>query len=640
MSLKENVAKTGNTEDNASQMWTLCKHAFYDLTHVSPVVFLFLLKECYYYGTCKASTKFRALQHQVHLVLSNDPKPEPATFIVQCMYVSPLFEDHSQGFTHLIISALRRFLKRSTTTTEDSLEVKDLVAHLLVDIIWGQIDHDEKIVMKLLEIFDVKLTNVEKAMCQIKEKHDLSCGTAKEFVEQYIVELVKSQLYMTAVTLIEQFSVYQYGQSFLLDMIQSNQFKAAEKWATFMGKQMLSTLVEEFIERNMLKNAYEIIKKNNLKQDFPDVYKRCKESSLKNLAEKGCWDVAEARINNDRQLMEYLVYLAMEAGYMEKVDELCDRYSLSRFLDINDDKHKTALFPAVPETSNLQGHYLNLDELLVESIIWVDEVEGLLDATRHIEGFKVIGLDCEWKPNYIKGSKPNKVSIMQIASEDSAFIFDLIKLHKEVPDILDDCLSRILLSPRILKLGYNFQCDAKQLAYSYEELRCFKNYEMLLDIQNVFKEPRGGLAGLTELEYAALDAVVLVHIFRHLPGQGHNKDKSEWKSCIMEVIQQRQAQSFCVGTRQIQLHEVQRRTIHDNRMRIQRNRDRASTNYKPSPRSERKPNNESRWNHDETKRKRRVAKYQLYETQGKAKSSLKEGFRSIKVTYMKIVANF
>ena len=36
-----------------------------------------------------------------------------------------------------------------------------------------------------------------------------------------------------------------------------------------------------------------------------------------------------------------------------------------------------------------------------------------------------------------------------------------------------------------------------------------------------------------QLEYAALDAVVLVHIFRHLPCQGHNKDKSEWKSCIV-----------------------------------------------------------------------------------------------------------
>lgn len=540
MGLEENLAET----DSASQMWTLCTHAFYDLTHVTPVLFMFLLKECYYYGTCKATAKFRALQQQIHLVLHNDPKPGPASFIVQCMYVSPLFEDHSQGFTHLIVSALRRFLKRSTTA-EDSLEVKDSAAHLLVDIIRGKIYHDEKIVVKLLEISDVKLTNIEKAMSKITENDDLSCGTAKEFVEQYIVELVKSQLYMIAVTLIEQFSINHYGQSFLLDMIQSNQFKAAEKWATFMGKPMISILVEKFVERNMLKDAYEIIKKNNLKQDFPDVYKRCKESSLKNLAEKGCWDVAEARTNNDRQLMEYLVYLAMEAGYMEKVDELCDRYSLDRFLDIK-----------VPETSNLQGRYLDLEELLVKNIVWVDGVEGLLDATRHIEEFKVIGLDCEWKPNYVKGSKPNKVSIMQIASENMAFILDLIKLHKEVPDILDDCLSRILLSPRILKLGYNFRCDVKQLAHSYQELKCFKNYEMLLDIQNIFKEPRGGLAGLTEkilgaslnktrrnsnweqrpltpnqLEYAALDAVVLVHIFHHLPGLGH--DKSEWKSCIV-----------------------------------------------------------------------------------------------------------
>ncbi|XP_061369829.1 uncharacterized protein LOC133312614 [Gastrolobium bilobum] len=544
MGLDENEAEVCNGKDDACQMWTLCTHAYYDLAHVSPVVFLFLLKECYFYGTCKATAKFRALQHQVFLVLHNDPKPGPAIFVVQCLYLSPLFENHSQGFTHLMISALRRFLKRSTTS-EDSLEVKDSAAHLLIDIIRGKICHDEKIVMKVLEIVDVKLTNIENAMCQIKKKHDLSCGTAIEFVEQYIFQLVESQLYMQAVTLIEHFSIRHYGQSLLLDMIQKNQFNAAEKWATFMGRPMLFILVEEFIERNMLKNAYETIQKNNLKQDFPEVYKRCKESSLKYLAEKGCWDVAEARTNNDRQLMEYLVYLAMEAGYAEKVNELCDRYSIDRFPDVK-----------VPETSIQQGRYLNLNELLVEDIIWVDEVEGLLDATSHIEDFKVVGVDCEWKPNYEKGSKPNKVSIMQIASEKMAFIFDLIKLHREAPDVLDNCLTRILLSPRILKLGYNFQCDMKQLARSYEELKCFKNYEMLLDIQNIFKEARGGLAGLAEkvlgaslnktrrnsnweqrpltpnqLEYAALDAVVLVHIFHHLPVQGH--DKFEWKSCIV-----------------------------------------------------------------------------------------------------------
>lgn len=42
---------------------------------------------------------------------------------------------------------------------------------------------------------------------------------------------------------------------------------------------------------------------------------------------------------------------------------------------------------------------------------------------------------------------------MQIASETKVYILDLIKLHGSAPDILDDCLTRILHSPRILKLG-------------------------------------------------------------------------------------------------------------------------------------------------------------------------------------------
>lgn len=52
---------------------------------------------------------------------------------------------------------------------------------------------------------------------------------------------------------------------------------------------------------------------------------------------------------------------------------------------------------------------MQLNELVLEDIIWVDEINGLRDATCHIEESKVVGIDCEWKPNYEKGSKPNKV---------------------------------------------------------------------------------------------------------------------------------------------------------------------------------------------------------------------------------------
>ncbi|BBH06499.1 Polynucleotidyl transferase, ribonuclease H-like superfamily protein [Prunus dulcis] len=431
------------------------------------------------------------------------------------------------------------------TSTWDSLEAKDLASQLFIDVVGGSVNHDERIVEKILEAFDIHLPNIDKVMC-LSAKNDCRFDTAKKFVEQYIFGLIESQSYMTAVTLLEHFSIRQSGQSFLLSMIESKQLKAADKWATFMGKPMLCVLVQEYFDRNMLKNAYEIIQKNNLQHEFPNVYHKYKESSLKKLAEKGCWDVAEARTNSNRQLLEYLVYLAMEAGYSEKVDELCDRYSLE-----------------VPEASLLHSRFLHLSELVVEGVFWVDEVNALHNATSHIEGCKVVGLDCEWKPNYVKGSKPNKVSIMQIASDKMVFIFDLIKLFNDIPDVLDDSLTRILQSPRILKLGYNFQCDMKQLAHSYEELECFKHYEMLLDIQNVFKEPRGGLSGLAkkilgvglnktrrnsnweqrpltqnQLEYAALDAAVLIHIFRHVHGhsqtaEGEGHRKLEWKSCIV-----------------------------------------------------------------------------------------------------------
>ncbi|KAG6646716.1 hypothetical protein CIPAW_07G027300 [Carya illinoinensis] len=506
----------------------------------------------HFLGTCKATMKFRALQQEVYQVLHNDPQPGPATFVIQCLYVLPIFGLYCEGFSHLIVSALRRFLKLGTDPA-DSLEAKDLATQLFLDIARGFVNHDERIVVKILEVFDIKLNNIEKAMYQVKERNECGCDAAKSFLEQYIFELIESQSYMVAVSLLEQFSIRQSRQSFLLSMIQNKQFQAAGKWATFMGKQMLCVLVQEYIDRNMLKHANDIIKKNNLRQEFPDVYHKSKESSLKKLAEKGCWEVAEAKTNSDRQLLEYLVNLAVEAGYSEKVDELCDRYSLEGFLHIK-----------VPDTSYLHSRYLHLNKLVVEDINWVDEVDGLRNATCHFEGCKVVGVDCEWKPNYEKGSKPNKVSIMQIASEKTVFIFDLIKLFEDVPHILDNCMTRILQSPRILKLGYNFQCDMKQLAHSYGELECFRQYEMLLDIQNVFKERQGGLSGLAkkilgaglnktrrnsnweqrpltqnQLEYAALDAAVLVRIFLHVCSHsqpatvtgGH--DKIDWKSHIV-----------------------------------------------------------------------------------------------------------
>lgn len=65
------------------------------------------------------------------------------------------------------------------------------------------------------------------------------------------------------------------------------------------------------------------------------------------------------------------------------------------------------------QASIQENRFLNINELALEDIIWVDEISGLRDATCHIEGCKVVGIDCEWKPVREKGKKP-KVNILLI----------------------------------------------------------------------------------------------------------------------------------------------------------------------------------------------------------------------------------
>ncbi|KZV19479.1 hypothetical protein F511_31849 [Dorcoceras hygrometricum] len=563
----------------------ISKHAFFDLSHVSPLVFLYLLKGCYDYGTCKAAVKFRALQKQVHLVLLNNSQAGPATFIARCICIMPIFDSYRDGFSHLIVSALRRFLKLGHYG-DDLQKAKLYAAKLFVGFVGGSIVIDEGILIKVVQTFDVNLIDIEKAIPDIHMDKDHKVETGKEVVEKYVFRLIEFQSYLTAVDLLIQFSIREPGDSLLLKMMKYQQFKAAEKWAAFMGKATLCLLVQEYADQKLAHPAYDVIKKYGLRSEFPELYLQGKERqaylcySLKKLAEKGVWEIAEARAKGDGHLLEYLVvevnitcilwydvtkacsifgnvYLAMEAGYCEKVEELCARYSLEGF-----SRSKELEVDVIPR------RHLQLHELFIEDVIWVDEVHGLRNATCYFEECKVVGVDCEWKPNYEKGSNPSKVSIMQMASDKKVYIFDLIKLHEDVPTVLDECLSSILQSPSILKLGYNFQCDVKQLAHSYGELTCFKHYDMLLDIQNVFKEPCGGLSGLAEkilgtglnktrrnsnweqrplnqyqLEYAALDAAVLVHIFRHVgshtspAGASDGHAKIEWKSYIVWILE-------------------------------------------------------------------------------------------------------
>lgn len=247
-------------------------------TVINCYIFHLLPASCVFFfsliGTLKASIKFRALQGQVHHVLSNGPLPGPAVFVARCLFILPIFEIYSEGFCHLILSALRRHLKNGTTQ-DDILEAKSLAAKLFILIVQNSLAHDERILIKIVEVFEVSLSNIEEVIQHMNI--DRSIGSAKNFVERYIFNLIESQSYMTAVALLEQFSIRESEKSFLVQMLEKKQHKAAEKWATFMGKPMLCFLVREYIERNQQQFVCGIIKRNKLQEEFPEVYQQCKE---------------------------------------------------------------------------------------------------------------------------------------------------------------------------------------------------------------------------------------------------------------------------------------------------------------------------------------------------------------------------
>lgn len=267
---------------------------------LGPLAFTFCIS-----GSCKATKKFQDLQHRVHQVLANKPQPGPATFIVQCLNVLPVFGIYGEGFSHLVISALRRFFKSASApaSQEDMSSARRLAARLFLATVGGSVAYDEKVMVNTLKVFDVGLTSIDEALPELEvwHGHGFSCGTA--FLEQYISDLIKSKSFMTAVSLLEHFSLRFPGHTFLQQMVEDKDFQAAERWATFMGKPSLCILVEEYGSRNMLKQAYNVIKKNNLQQDFPDLCYKCKErfvNCIHLVSYKSAEDMGRMHIKNYR----------------------------------------------------------------------------------------------------------------------------------------------------------------------------------------------------------------------------------------------------------------------------------------------------------------------------------------------------
>lgn len=111
--------------------------------------------------------------------------------------------------------------------------------------------------------------------------NDVSFGGDSEEAQgqigKFIGKFIESGSFLTAVTLIERFEVRVVDESLLEKMIENSEYQAAEKLAAFMGQPTVCSLIRKYLALNMVKKAYELVKRHDLRDEFPFVSRAYKE---------------------------------------------------------------------------------------------------------------------------------------------------------------------------------------------------------------------------------------------------------------------------------------------------------------------------------------------------------------------------
>jgi ribonuclease D len=109
------------------------------------------------------------------------------------------------------------------------------------------------------------------------------------------------------------------------------------------------------------------------------------------------------------------------------------------------------------ELAELPLSQFNGDIVLVENLRMADMAAG------YLRNFQVLGFDTETKPSFSRGES-HKVALLQLASEERAFLFRLQKVG------LPDSIRQLLTDPDRLKVGVAIRDDLKAL----QKLKNFK----------------------------------------------------------------------------------------------------------------------------------------------------------------------
>jgi ribonuclease D len=109
-------------------------------------------------------------------------------------------------------------------------------------------------------------------------------------------------------------------------------------------------------------------------------------------------------------------------------------------------------------------------------IFEIDSRENVKEAIHYLLGFSRLGFDTETRPSFRKGSSRG-VSLIQLATDDSCFLFRLNKIGFPAP------LIRLLSNPTLLKIGLSLRDDFSSMGRRLEFVPAG-----FVDIQNIVKE--------------------------------------------------------------------------------------------------------------------------------------------------------
>lgn len=184
-------------------------------------------------------------------------------------------------------------------------------------------------------------------------------------------------------------------------------------------------------------------------------------------------------------------------------------------------------------------------EKFTGEIVIVDTPEGAEEAVRELEKASLIGFDTETKPAFQKGHI-NKVALLQLATENKCYLIRLSKIG------MHPAVKMLLENENNCKIGLSIKDDFHNLnkidpiePKGFIDLQTYVKNFGITDIsltkihaiifgKRISKSQQlsnweAPVLTKKQQEYAALDALACVNIYRHLKSGEFNPQKSEYR---------------------------------------------------------------------------------------------------------------